>query len=347
VNDGGTGGATARDDQFTYLTQSQASVSSGKCTSPPSLPLAPATLLLCNSFPRDQIDLKFSKVDDDDDDVVKIDEFHEEVSTGRRGHEDCVSLWTESRLCLVGSSADAAPESTAAAAAAAATVRAREHTLAYYEVTVMNLPTLKRVAVGVALDPIAHDVMITEDDDDKVRACAYVGDGRVRMLKDDEIVEQCAPMARSGDVVGCGVTSSGNVFFTLNGTLLCTMPFAARGSVHAAISIMGAFGKLRYNFGAQRRFEYDADALLFAGSDATLAWRPPALRVLLNSRGGSANIDTLARVYCTARDAASGAATDDDVCYVHHVTHQLLTAALRASPAVRDDGIERLEHEHA
>lgn len=54
-------------------------------------------------------------------------------------------------------------------------------------------------------------------------------------------LEVYGPRYGSLDVVGCGITGDGNVFFTLNGMLLPLIEASMQGMIYPVISMRGKF----------------------------------------------------------------------------------------------------------
>ncbi len=124
-------------------------------------------------------------------------------------------------------------------------------TVGYYEVEVLLGGTYDQIAVGLTTD---ENYPIDEFAGYKDVSVAYHGDDGKCYIGGQAITYGCR--FGSYDIVGCGITQAGDVYFTFNGMLLPLINLQLEGSVYPVISLRGKFTSVRINMGPNCDFEH-------------------------------------------------------------------------------------------
>jgi hypothetical protein len=127
-----------------------------------------------------------------------------------------------------------------------------ERTVGYYEVEIKLGGFYDQNAIGFTTNhayPKDEFAGYLED------SIAYHGDDGTVYLNGEAIGQLCS--FGSNDVIGCGITNFGTVFFTHNGVLLTEFATDLKGPVFPVISLRGKYSSIQVNFEGMFVFNYE------------------------------------------------------------------------------------------
>ena len=128
----------------------------------------------------------------------------------------------------------------------------RNSTLAYFEVTVAMGGVYDQIAVGVTNNeeyPLQEFAGYKED------SLAYHADEGNCYVNGRAV--GYGGRYGSFDVVGCGVTRYGDVYFTHNGMLLPLINMEMQGKIYPLVSLRGRYASVRINLGPNFEFDHE------------------------------------------------------------------------------------------
>ena len=131
-------------------------------------------------------------------------------------------------------------------------VKGTERTIGYYEVEIKLGGFYDQNAIGWTTNhqyPKDEFAGYLED------SIAYHGDDGTVYLNGEAIGQLCS--FGSNDIVGCGITNFGTVFFTHNGVLLTDFLTYLKGPVFPVISLRGKYSSIQVNFEGMFMFNYE------------------------------------------------------------------------------------------
>jgi len=124
-------------------------------------------------------------------------------------------------------------------------------TVAYFEVEVILGGTYDQIAVGLTTD---SEYPLDEFAGYKEISIAFHGDDGKCYINGQSITYGCK--YGSYDIIGCGVTQNGDVYFTYNGLLLPLINLNLTGNIYPVVSLRGKFTSVRINNGPDFEFEH-------------------------------------------------------------------------------------------
>ena len=127
-----------------------------------------------------------------------------------------------------------------------------ERTVAYYEVEIKLGGFYDQNAVGFTT---FHMYPKDEFAGYLENSIAYHGDDGSIYLNGNIVAQLCT--FGSYDVIGCGITNFGSVFFTHNGILLNEFATEFEGSVFPIVSLRGKYSSVQFNFEGDFTFNYE------------------------------------------------------------------------------------------
>eukprot|EP00347_Sterkiella_histriomuscorum_P003756 403363071 len=124
-----------------------------------------------------------------------------------------------------------------------------QRSLAYYEVKINMGGFYDQLAIGITNN---SSYSLTEFAGYHQHSIAYHADDGKVYVNGKSIVY--ASRYGSNDIVGCGVTKSGDVYFTLNGMILPLINIEMQGQIFPIISMRGKYTSVCVNYGHNEQF---------------------------------------------------------------------------------------------
>lgn len=125
-------------------------------------------------------------------------------------------------------------------------------TSGYFEVEILIGGTYDQIAIGLTDDA---SYPLEEFAGYKEMSIAFHGDDGKCYINGQGINYGCK--FGSYDIVGCGTTQDGDVFFTCNGMLFPLVNLQLTGKIYPLISMRGKFSNVRINMGPNFNFEFE------------------------------------------------------------------------------------------
>lgn len=117
-----------------------------------------------------------------------------------------------------------------------------QETLYYFEVQIILGGYYDQIAIGVSCD---QDFPLNEFAGYQPNSIGYHGDDGRCYVNSSEF--DYGIKFGSNDIIGCGVTSNGNVYYTHNGCILPLLETKLRGNIYYTVSLRGKYSSVKIN----------------------------------------------------------------------------------------------------
>jgi hypothetical protein len=167
-----------------------------------------------------------------------------------------------------------------------------EETVAYYEVEILMGGYYDQIAVGLTnLDNFPFNEFAGYTND----SIGYHGDDGKCYVHGNSY--SYGTKFGSKDIIGCGITKSGNVYFVHNGCLLPLLDMKIKGNIYPIVSLRGKYSSIKITHDViQFRFKHKKSAL-FKNPASHLSYSHSFTKMLSNNEDILQSIKTICKLF--------------------------------------------------